>query len=154
MSQVIEHLVKGEVMQLKPKSDNVLARVENYVTKSFYKTASLIAHSCQSAAILGGHDKKTQEIAFEIGKYIGLSFQIVDDLLDFTGSSQQLGKPALQDLSQGLATAPILFAAEEYPELYELMDRKFSQQGDVQRVRICVCVCVYECCLCLPLLFA
>ena len=43
--------------------------------------------------------------------------QFVDDVLDFTGSTLQLGKPALNDLHSGLATAPVLFAAEEHPQV-------------------------------------
>lgn len=57
--------------------------------------------------------------------------QLVDDVLDFTGSSSVLGKPALNDLKSGLATAPVLFAAEEFPELSPLIQRRFSNDGDV-----------------------
>ncbi len=60
---------------------------------------------------------------------------MIDDLLDFTGSSLQLGKPAAVDLSLGLATAPVLFASEEFPELTTLIARKFQKEGDVQKVR-------------------
>lgn len=55
--------------------------------------------------------------------------QFVDDVLDFTGSAMQLGKPALNDLSSGLATAPVLFAAEEHPELQPLILRRFKSEG-------------------------
>jgi geranyl diphosphate synthase len=62
----------------------------------------------------------------------GLAFQIVDDLLDILGSSKQLGKPALNDMRAGLATAPVLFAAEEQPGLIPLIRRKFKGESDVQ----------------------
>ena len=55
--------------------------------------------------------------------------QFVDDVLDFTGSTMQLGKPALNDLRSGLATAPVLFAAEEHPELQPLILRRFRSEG-------------------------
>jgi hypothetical protein len=55
--------------------------------------------------------------------------QFVDDVLDFTGSTMQLGKPALNDLRSGLATAPVLFAAEEHPELQPLILRRFKSEG-------------------------
>jgi hexaprenyl-diphosphate synthase len=54
--------------------------------------------------------------------------------LDFTVSAADLGKPAGADLELGLATAPVLFAWEEFPELGPLIKRKFSQEGDVEMV--------------------
>ena len=53
-------------------------------------------------------------------------------MLDFTGSARSLGKPALNDLRAGLATAPVLYAAEEHPELRPMILRKFSEAGDVK----------------------
>jgi Polyprenyl synthetase len=61
--------------------------------------------------------------------------QIVDDILDLTASSSILGKPALNDIKSGLATVPVLFAAEEYPELRALILRKFKGSGDLSQVR-------------------
>mmetsp|Transcript_10093 Transcript_10093/g.18376 ORF Transcript_10093/g.18376 Transcript_10093/m.18376 type:complete len:397 (-) Transcript_10093:22-1212(-) len=130
MSTIIEHLVKGELMQIhKAEAGN---GISNYVTKSFYKTASLMAYSCKSAAILGGHDEETIEVAYEYGKNLGLAFQVVDDLLDFQGNTDELGKPTHADINAGLATAPVLYAAQHFQELQPLIDRKFSQVGDVQ----------------------
>jgi hypothetical protein len=62
--------------------------------------------------------------------------QVVDDVLDFEGSVQSLGKPALADLNAGLATAPVLLAAEEHPSLVKLIERKFDTPGDVEAVRV------------------
>ena len=59
--------------------------------------------------------------------------QIIDDLLDFTGTSDTLGKPGLQDMALGLSTAPVLYGVDEYPELKDLIARKFGEAGDVQR---------------------
>jgi hexaprenyl-diphosphate synthase len=61
--------------------------------------------------------------------------KLVDDMLDFTISSKEFGKPVGADLKLGLATAPVLYAWEEYPELGPLIERKFSQEGDVVKVR-------------------
>jgi hexaprenyl-diphosphate synthase len=55
-------------------------------------------------------------------------------MLDFTISEQDLGKPANADLKLGLSTAPVLFAARSHPELYDMIDRKFSKNGDVENV--------------------
>lgn len=129
-SQVIEDLVSGEIMQM-TKSEESLMSMEHYVQKTFLKTASLMANSCQCIAILGGADEKVTQVAYSYGRNLGLAFQFVDDVLDFTSSSSILGKPALNDLASGLATAPVLFAAEEHPELVPLIARKFKVSGDV-----------------------
>ena len=57
--------------------------------------------------------------------------QVIDDLLDFTESSDTLGKPGLQDMALGLSTAPVLYGIADEPALRELVERKFGQEGDV-----------------------
>lgn len=142
MSTIIEHLVRGEVMQMRgsvPSGDTDndydigKQRLVQYLRKNFYKTASLMANSCKSAAILGGYNDGVIGAAYRYGKHIGVAFQLVDDILDFDGSASVMGKPALADLHAGLATAPVLFAAEMFPmEMQPLIDRKFREEGDVQ----------------------
>lgn len=63
--------------------------------------------------MLSGADDALQTIAFQFGRQLGMAFQLVDDLLDFIATSAQLGKPAAADLRLGLATAPVLFAAQK-----------------------------------------
>ena len=134
MSTIIEHLVRGEIMQMKGSnvSDSENERMVQYLRKNFYKTASLMANSCKSAAILGGYNDDVVAAAYRYGKHLGIAFQLVDDVLDYDGSASAMGKPALSDLNAGLATAPVLFAAERYPyELSSMIDRKFKNDGDV-----------------------
>lgn len=64
---------------------------------------------------------------YEYGRNLGLSFQIVDDILDFTQSAEQLGKPAGTDLAKGNLTAPVIFALQDEPELREIIDSEFSE---------------------------
>jgi all-trans-nonaprenyl-diphosphate synthase len=73
------------------------------------------------------------ESLHRFGRQLGLAFQVVDDILDFTGSDQQLGKPAASDLASGYLTAPALYALEERPALAVLIEREFSQQGDLDQ---------------------
>jgi len=134
MSTIIEHLVRGEVMQSNGAGDVYNERMVYYLRKNFYKTGSLMANSCKSAALLGGYDDAIVSAAYRYGKHIGMAFQLVDDVLDFDGSSSTMGKAALADLNAGLATAPVLFAAEHFPnEMDRLIERKFSEAGDVNR---------------------
>lgn len=140
LSTVIANLVEGEFMQLKNTAqDEARPRWSEealgyYLDKTYLKTASLISKSCRAAALLGGAAPETVEAAYAYGKNLGLAFQLVDDMLDYTRSAADLGKPAGADLELGLATAPLLFAWKMRPELGELVGRKFAGEGDVVRV--------------------
>lgn len=131
LSRVLEHLVSGEVMQMSASPEQ-LTSMSYYLDKTFYKTASLMANSARAVAILGDQQPAVCDAAWQYGRHLGLAFQIVDDLLDILGSSKQLGKPALNDMRAGLATAPVLLAADEQPGLIALIRRKFKGEGDVQ----------------------
>ena len=141
LSTVIEHLVKGEVLQMQAafagKSVNDPEAhdeaFELYLRKSFYKTASLIANACKASALLAGSPPQVVDAAYAYGKHIGLAFQLIDDCLDFEGTQESLGKPALADAKAGISTAPLLFACRMYPErVLPLMERKFSSEGDLE----------------------
>ena len=97
MAKSLEALVQGELMQLKSSEEERLS-LEYYLTKSYCKTASLMAYSCKSAALLSDHalDSDVVIAAEKFGYHFGLAFQVIDDLLDFTESSDTLGKPGLQ----------------------------------------------------------
>lgn len=133
MATALESLVAGEIMQLKSSPDELL-QMESYLRKSYYKTASLICYACRSVALLGGHayGSNVATACEEFGFHMGLAFQIQDDILDFTAAASILGKPALADMSLGLSTAPILYAAQEFPHLRPLVKRRFKENGDKQ----------------------
>lgn len=137
MSTIIEHLVRGEVMQIRGSSslDGPDDNMVYYLRKNFFKTASLMANSCKSAAILADCPPELVTASYKYGKHVGMAFQLVDDVLDFEGSISSMGKPALADLKAGLATAPVMFSARQFPELEEMMDRKFANEGDVRRAQ-------------------
>nr|QCI07335.1 Prenyl transferase [Leiomenia cribrosa] len=132
ISKVIIDFAEGEVRQGLTNFD-IKTSIENYIEKSFYKTASLLAASCKGAAILSNSNEDIQNDFYLYGKHLGLAFQIIDDILDITGSDMSLGKPAGSDLKNGNLTSPILFAIEEKPELYHLINREFKNKGDIQK---------------------
>lgn len=142
LATVIANLVEGEFMQLKntAKDEKNPVWTEDtlsyYLQKTYLKSASLISKSCRAAALLGGAETGTVEAAYVYGKNLGLAFQLVDDMLDYTISEAELGKPAGADLELGLATAPLLFAWKNNQELGALVGRKFAGDGDVARVCI------------------
>eukprot|EP00977_Amphora_coffeiformis_P006037 scaffold1294_cov167-Amphora_coffeaeformis.AAC.18 len=133
MATALESLVAGEIMQLKSAPESLL-EMESYLRKSYYKTASLICYACRSTALLGGHayGSTVATACEEFGFHMGLAYQIQDDILDFTAAASVLGKPALADMDLGLSTAPILYAAEEFPHLKPLIMRRFKEKGDKQ----------------------
>lgn len=129
-SRILDELVRGELMQL-VAGDAPSERFNQYIQKTYRKTAALVAYSCRIVALLGGSSDLAEESAFNYGKNLGIAFQLVDDALDFVATSEELGKPAGADMNLGLATAPVLFAAERYPDLHALIGRKFKKPGDV-----------------------
>jgi hexaprenyl-diphosphate synthase len=140
LATVIANLVEGEFMQLKNTARDeknpvwTEETITYYLQKTYLKSASLISKSARAAALLGGSDTATVDAAYLYGKNLGLAFQLVDDMLDYTISAQELGKPAGADLELGLATAPLLFAWKSNKELGALVGRKFGNEGDVERV--------------------
>lgn len=144
MCRILEDLVSGEFQQMGSREDDE-DRFQLYLDKTFNKTASLMANSCKAVATLavnaGGQLQRGElrhpslqkypDMAYMYGRNIGLAFQLIDDWLDFVSSADQLGKPAGADLQLGLATAPVLFATRQFPELKNLILRQFREPGDV-----------------------
>ena len=97
------------------------------------QTASLIANSARAAGVLSGCAPSELDGLYRFGRQLGLAFQVVDDILDFTGSDQQLGKPAASDLASGYLTAPTFYAMEEHPALKPLIDRDLGEPGDLDQ---------------------
>ena len=76
------------------------------------KTACLFAGCARLGAVLGNLGESGEQAMADYGRYAGLAFQLVDDLLDFTASPEKLGKPVLSDLKEGKVTLPLIYALE------------------------------------------
>ncbi|KAI9601461.1 hypothetical protein H4Q26_001280 [Puccinia striiformis f. sp. tritici PST-130] len=113
-----------------------------YQRKNYLKTASLIAKTCRASVLLSNTTSNSHlvEASYEFGKHLGLAFQIVDDILDYTISDQSLGKAANgSDLKSGLITGPGLFAWKEFGhEFGDLVHRKFINPGDLDLAQLMV----------------
>lgn len=132
LSQVIMDLATGEILQA-VNSFDVDISMDTYLQKTYYKTATLFANSSKAAGILSEVSPETAENLYEYGRNLGLAFQIVDDIFDFTSSADTLGKPASSDLKDGHLTAPVIYALEEKPELKTLIEEEFEQAGDLEK---------------------
>lgn len=130
ISQVIKDFASGEIKQASSLFDCDV-ELEDYLIKSYYKTASLIAASTKGAAIFSQVDSFISQQMYEYGKNLGLSFQVVDDILDFTQSAEQLGKPVGTDLAKGNLTAPVIYALEEEPKLRDIIESEFCEMGSL-----------------------
>lgn len=102
-------LSKGEMMDVK-MADEFNSDEELYLDMLYLKTATLIEAAAKASAILVGKDASAHAI---YGRNLGLSFQIIDDILDITQDSQTLGKPALNDFVEGKCTLPYIYLYEQ-----------------------------------------
>lgn len=120
LADTMVELCLGEIEQIKDKY-NFEQNWRIYFRRIKRKTALLIASSCQLGAISAGVEEAIHEKLFKFGYYVGMSYQITDDILDFTASEEELGKPAGSDLIQGNITLPVLIAMED-PKLKKLIE--------------------------------
>ncbi|WP_175639706.1 heptaprenyl diphosphate synthase component II [Metabacillus schmidteae] len=111
LSQAIVDVCLGEIEQIKDKY-RFDQSLRTYLRRIKRKTALLIAVSCQLGAISSGTSEEIHKKLYWFGYYVGMSFQITDDILDFTSTAEELGKPVGSDLLQGNITLPVLFALE------------------------------------------
>nr|YP_010618709.1 Prenyl transferase [Rhodomelopsis africana]WAX02722.1 Prenyl transferase [Rhodomelopsis africana] len=130
ISKIITDFAEGEVQQ-GVKSFDCQISVEEYIEKSFYKTASLLACSCKATAILNKSNKNIQNDFYLYGKHLGLAFQIIDDILDLTGLSKELGKPAGSDLINGNLTAPLIFTLNKRSKLKKMINQEFQFKENI-----------------------
>ncbi|KAM7176540.1 all trans-polyprenyl-diphosphate synthase PDSS1 isoform 2-T2 [Macrochelys suwanniensis] len=133
LSQVIEDLVNSFSWAPKKMKMRDLLTTSRRPLRRLQVLSQTVVK--QYVSILGCPDPKIHEIAYQYGKNVGIAFQLIDDVLDFTSCADQLGKPAAADLKLGLATGPVLFACQQFPEMNAMIMRRFSLPGDVERAR-------------------
>ncbi len=112
LSNAILEMTIGEIEQIRDQF-NWEQNVRDYFRRIKRKTALLIATSCELGAVAAGVSKAEQLHLKQFGYYVGMSYQITDDILDYTGTVKQLGKPAGGDLLQGNITLPVLYAMNQ-----------------------------------------
>ena len=113
-SQTLATISSGELSQLLDAFTLEQTR-QHYFQRISSKTASLFSLATESGAILSEAPEKSIKALKEFGYNLGIAFQIVDDVLDFTGTEDKLGKPIGSDLTQGTLTLPTMLLIERYP---------------------------------------
>lgn len=134
LADTMVELCLGEIEQIKDKF-NFEQNFRIYLRRIKRKTALLIASSCQLGAISAGVDEKIHQKLYKFGYYVGMSYQITDDILDFTASEAELGKPAGSDLLQGNITLPVLIAMKD-PSLKEIIQTVNEETHKDEMVKI------------------
>lgn len=130
LSKTMVELCIGEIIQIEDK--RVLDQtLRDYLRRIKRKTAILISASCELGAIASEADDKTIRHLKLFGYYVGMSFQIIDDILDIVASEEQLGKPAGSDLLQGNITLPVLYVKDDpiiAPLLKEMLEGTITER--------------------------
>jgi heptaprenyl diphosphate synthase len=129
LAATLGELCRGQVAEVHA-AFRVDRTEENYSGAIAGKTASLMATSCRIGALTGQLSRRHVEAFTMFGRYFGMIFQVRDDILDVIGTEAELGKPAGQDLAEGIYTLPVLFALADPaagPELRPLLEKPLGQ---------------------------
>ncbi|MBI5352594.1 MAG: polyprenyl synthetase family protein [Chloroflexi bacterium] len=113
-SETLATIVNGELSQM--FTSRGLVSRDNYYKRIYAKTASLFELTSRGGAMVSTANESTIESMRDFGYQIGMAFQIVDDILDFNGDQNTVGKPLGSDLLNGLVTLPAIYYAEAHPE--------------------------------------
>jgi geranylgeranyl pyrophosphate synthase len=126
-------IVNGELTQMF-SARGVINR-DNYYQRIYAKTASLFEMASLAAAMVSTEDEETRASMKVFGYEVGMAFQIVDDILDFTGEQSAVGKPIGSDLLNGLITLPAIYFAESHPDNEDVLTLPQGGWKDTERVQ-------------------
>ncbi|WP_318509373.1 heptaprenyl diphosphate synthase component II [Bacillus sp. T3] len=134
LSNTMVELCLGEIEQIKDKY-RYDQNLRDYLRRIKRKTALLIAASCQLGAASTNVNEEIHKKLFQFGYFVGMSFQIIDDVLDFTSTEKELGKPAGGDLLQGNITLPVLFAMENWDIKQEIIKvHEHTERSEMDKI--------------------
>ncbi|SDF19949.1 polyprenyl synthetase family protein [Sporolituus thermophilus] len=129
LTDVVCSMCEGEILQIRD-TFSVEQSEEDYLVRIAKKTADFIAASCELGGLSAGLAPDEVAALRRYGHAVGMAFQITDDILDITATSAQLGKPAGNDLRQGILTLPVLYALQHSPCREELRRLVISRDLD------------------------
>jgi octaprenyl-diphosphate synthase len=126
-------IAEGEVLQLMNMHDPDLS-VEDYLRVIRYKTAKLFEASARLGAVLAGVEPAVEQACADYGRSLGTAFQLIDDLLDYEGNTQALGKNVGDDLREGKPTLPLLIAMSRASAEERALIRRAIEHGETERL--------------------
>jgi len=125
LAATIGELCRGQVLELQHLFD-VARSEESYLSSIEGKTASLMATASRIGAMVSDVSADSLDALTQFGHHLGMCFQVVDDVLDVTGSEADLGKPTGNDVHEGVYTLPVIYAIARSEELRSLLGRKLE----------------------------
>jgi len=134
-SEMVMDMCNGEMSQFRRRYKSTMT-LAKYLEQIESKTALLMSVGCRGAAMINGTSMPMEDALANYGCFVGMAFQIMDDILDFSISEAELGKSACNDLASGQVTLPTYYALQtsKYAgELKEAIDREMGQEGDLAR---------------------
>ena len=134
-AETLAVIVNGELTQM--FSSHGVAERSHYDRRIYAKTASMFELATTAATLLSPVEDNFIDLSRSYGYEIGMAFQIVDDVLDFTGEQETVGKPVASDFRQGLITLPVIYYLEEYPDdpdILAVIDGKYYNDVLIDRV--------------------
>ncbi len=133
LSDATNIIAEGEVLQLMNMHDADL-QVDDYLKVIRYKTAKLFEASARLGAVLANSSTDVEEACADYGRSLGTAYQLIDDLLDYEGSTAELGKNVGDDLREGKPTLPLLIAMERGTDDERTLIRKAIENGEVEQL--------------------
>jgi heptaprenyl diphosphate synthase len=135
LASTIGELCRGQVLELQHLFD-VERSEESYLSSIEGKTASLMATACRIGGMVSDVSADTLDALTQFGQHLGMCFQVVDDVLDVTRSEAELGKPAGNDVYEGVYTLPVIYALQQSTALRALLGRKIEKDQIATAVQL------------------
>jgi geranylgeranyl pyrophosphate synthase len=138
-SDTVATVCEGTIMEMMT-SGRIDLTIKSYYEKISHKTACLIAACCKGGAIVSQASDQEIELLHTYGMNLGIAFQIIDDVLDYTEDQETIGKPAGNDLRQGMVTLPLIYALQKQPqnghyqEIHNLLNGTTHSEEDIRAI--------------------
>ncbi len=134
MANATNTIAEGEVLQLMNAHDPETTE-QRYLEVIYRKTAKLFEAGAQMAAILSGSPREIEQSMVDYGRHLGTAFQLVDDVLDYKATAEELGKNLGDDLAEGKPTLPVIYALAHAPAAEAARLREAIENGRHRRPR-------------------
>jgi octaprenyl-diphosphate synthase len=133
MSKATNVIAEGEVLQLLNCGDASTTEAR-YLEVIHFKTAKLFEAACQLGAIISGSNAKTEKAMADYGMYLGTAFQLIDDVLDYSATSEEMGKNVGDDLAEGKPTLPLIYAMRHGSPAEAAIIKNAIENSDIENI--------------------